>query len=272
MLKLVLSLDLQEKLVNITKETLEAWNSIGCSCSEDIVNICLKYVNKHYPKMNIKEFEFRSDVIVCGESSTYFGVIEDEQKKIVAYVFVIPPKYETRSGVLAQQVFPVMSGIIPQLENSPDFHVTNKPVLILNMNEAKLTSSGAINILSAYLLNFMYVDVFDRDYRKILLDGNLFPKVTTILDYHNLITQNSKKKENDFFEIDTERKVLFYLPNRLKDGISVNNEPYWFVLKAYASLYLALNESYTIDMTKFDFLSKGNKTLDTFRSYVNRFN
>ena len=59
-------------------------------------------------------------------------------------MFVIPPKYETRSGVLAQQVFPVLSGITPELKTSKDIRINNRPIFIINLNEANLTASVAV--------------------------------------------------------------------------------------------------------------------------------
>ena len=81
---------------------------------------------------------------------------------------------------------------------------------------------------------------------------------------------NSRNNTNEFFNVDQINKIVSFQNTRLKDGIDVNNEPYWFVLKAYAALYLAKKEGYTLDITQINTLNRGNKTLDAFRDYVDK--
>ena len=189
---------------------------------------------------------------------------------LLAYVFVIPPKYETRSGVLAQQVFPVLSGITPELKTSKDIRINNRPIFIINLNEANLTASVAVNIKSGTVLGFNYIDVYDRDIDEILLSNGMNPAVRSLEDYNCMVSKVNKSGINEFFEVNTSDKTITFLKVRLKDGIHVNNEPYWFVLKAYAALYLAKKEGYTCEMSIMNQLSRGNKTLDAFRDFVEK--
>ena len=189
---------------------------------------------------------------------------------LLAYVFVIPPKYETRSGVLAQQVFPVLSGITPELKTSKDIRINNRPIFIINLNEANLTASVAVNIKSGTVLGFNYIDVYDRDIDEILLSNGMNPAVRSLEDYNCMVSKVNKSVINEFFEVNTSDKTITFLKVRLKDGIHVNNEPYWFVLKAYAALYLAKKEGYTCEMSIMNQLSRGNKTLDAFRDFVEK--
>ena len=97
-------------------------------------------------------------------------------------------------------------------------------------------------------------------------------KVKSIEEYNEWLIELNDQNTNEYFKIDTSTKTLYYLPTRLKDGVTVNNEPYWFVLKAYSALYLATKQKYKIDMSIFDSkLQTGNKTLDAFRNYVRKF-
>ena len=191
-------------------------------------------------------------------------------RSLLAYVFVIPPKYETRSGVLAQQVFPVLSGITPELKTSKDIRINNRPIFIINLNEANLTASVAVNIKSGTILGFNYIDVYDRDIDEILLSNGMNPAVCSLEDYDCMVSKVNKSGINEFFEVNTSDKTITFLKIRLKDGIHVNNEPYWFVLKAYAALYLAKKEGYTCEMSIMNQLSRGNKTLDAFRDFVEK--
>ena len=113
--RLIFSSELEEKLKNVTGETKQAWKDIGASSYLELMECCIGKLNDSYPKLKIVSFSFHEDIQVYGQSNTYFGLIKNEDNVPLAYVFVIPPKYETRSGVLAQQVFPVLSGITPEL-------------------------------------------------------------------------------------------------------------------------------------------------------------
>ncbi|MCI8862950.1 MAG: hypothetical protein HFI20_10785 [Lachnospiraceae bacterium] len=268
--RLIFSSELEEKLKNVTGETKQAWKDIGASSYLELMECCIGKLNDSYPKLNIVSFSFHEDIQVYGQSNTYFGLIKNEDNVLLAYVFVIPPKYETRSGVLAQQVFPVLSGITPELRASKDIRINNRPIFIVNLNEANLTASVAVNIKSGTVLGFNYIDVYDRDIEEILLSNGINPTVRSLKDYERMVAKVNKSGVNEFFKVDALGKTITFLTIRLKDGIHVNNEPYWFALKAYAALYLAKNEGYSCDMNIMNQLSRGNKTLDAFRDFVEK--
>ena len=269
--KLVFSDELRTKFDNVGTDTLSEWAKIGVSNTVELVNKMLEKINLIYQKASLSNFEFRNVVEVYQQSSTYFGFIENPKGEIIAYVFVIPPKYETRSGVLAQQAFPVMSGIIPELTDSKSYKLTNRPIFIINANEASHTPSMVVNILSGGILGFMYVDLFDRDLEPLLLSKGVPSVISNITDYEHILTVISSSGTNEIFQLDNVNKKIKFLKTRLKDGIHVNNEPYWFVLKAYAAFYLALRDDYIVDMSEINSLSRGNKTLDSFRDYISKF-
>ncbi len=269
--KIVFSISLKEKFNMVDYDTNQLWRQVNIHNADELINKIMDVLNKKYPKLNISECQFKEKVEIYGESSTYFGVIENEEGIIEAYAFVIPPAYETRSGILAQQVFPVMSGIMPNLKSSKDRRISNRPIYIINANEANYTPSMAINIRSGEILGFNNVDIFDRNIEEILKEKDLKENANNILEYNEWIVQTNKDGQNEIFRIDNENKTITYLITRLKDGIHINNEPYWFVLKAYASFYLAIRDGYKFDMSIFNQLSRGNKTLDAFRDYIESF-
>lgn len=268
--RIVFNIKFEDALDSVSSVTKQAWVDIGCTEKKDILNKIIIVLNNDYPKLNVTEIEFSDNIEMYGESSRYFGVIKDENNSCVAYVFIIPPKYETRSGVLAQQVFPVLSGIIAQTRKSFLNVISNKPVFVININEVSFTGAMAINVLSGKLLGFNYIDIFNNNIEEILKSNQLKSKIETVEDYDEIIIKNSTNKRNEFFELDKDNKIIFFLPTRLKDGVNVNNEPYWFVLKGYCACYLAVKGGYKISMDKFDVLRKGNKTLDAFRDYVDQ--
>ena len=269
--RIVFSNELKQKLESINYSENPEWSYIGVSDCASLMSKIVKELNEKYNKLNISSFDFDDNVTAYGQKSTYFGLLKNDEDIVEAYLFVIPPKYETRSGVLAQQVFPVLSGIMEYYNYSINT-ITNRPIYIINANETNHTPSMVINIKSAEILNFKYVDVFNRDLDEILKSKGMKVNVKTIEEYNEWLIQLNDQNINEYFEIDTNNKTLYYLPTRLKDGVTVNNEPYWFVLKAYSALYLALVQKYKIDMTIFDSkLQTGNKTLDALRNYVRKF-
>lgn len=269
--KIIFSMSLKKKLDTVDYATNKLWKNVGIHNTDELVNKIIEKLNEKYPKLNILEYEFKEKVVVYGQSSIYFGIIENEEKTIEGYAFVIPPKYDTRSGILAQQIFPVMSGIIPNLKDSKDRRISNRPIFIINANEENYTPSMAINICSGEILGFHMVDIFDRNIEEILMGRNLKKNASNILEYDEWLVQTNKSKQNEIFILDNENKKITYLIIRLKNGIDINNEPYWFVLKAYASFYLATKDGYKCDMSIFNQLPRGNKTLNAFRDYVESF-
>ena len=269
--KIIFSKDLKEKLDNVAYDKDISWKNNEINNTNELMNKAIQLLNEKYIKLNIIDFEFRDEVVVYNESSTYFGIIENLDEIIEGYVFVIPPNYETRSGVLAQQVFPVISGIMQHYKDSKDRKIINRPVYIINANEVNQTPSMVVNILSGEILGFKYIDLFNRNVNEILRDKGMKEKANTISEYDEWLISLNKSNINEYFELDKENKIIRYLPIRLKDGIHVNNEPYWFVLKAYASFYLASKEGYKCDMSSFNMLQRGNKTLDAFRDYIKKF-
>ena len=155
--------------------------------------------------------------------------------------------------------------------DSKDRKIISGPVYIINANEVNQTPSMVVNILSGEILGFKYIDLFNRNLNEILRDKGMKEKANTISEYDEWLISLNKSNINEYFELDKENKIIRYLPIRLKDGIHVNNEPYWFVLKAYASFYLASKEGYKCDMSSFNMLQRGNKTLDAFRDYIKKF-
>lgn len=267
--KIVLSNDLKEK-INSVNYNDECWQMNSINNSDDLLKLLINKLNEKYKKLEITEYEFNDDVSIDNESSTYFGLIINDHEEVDGYTFVIPPSYETRSGVLAQQVFPVLSGLMKNIDYK-DNKICNKPIFILNINEVNLTPSIAVNIKSGEILNFKYIDIFERSLDEILEAKSMKKMVNNLVDYDLWLKQLQNNNINEFFELDLDNHIMYFLPNRIKDGIHVNNEPYWFVLKAYTAVYLALNEGYKIDMSKYDqTILRGNKTLDAFREYIER--
>ena len=269
--KIIFAKEFETVLDNVKAETITVWNAYGYHNKLEVIQAAIDRLNAKYSKLEIQDYEFRSNLSIDGGSSTYFGILENEDGICDAFISVIPPKYETRSGVLAQQVFPALSSIMETIKDSKDNRISNRPIFVINMNEVNFTGAMAVNVYSGNILGFEYVDIFDRNISDVLVANKMKSKVANVIEYDEMLKINNKQGKNEYFEIDSSKKTIYFLPDKLKDGVQVNNEPYWFVLRAYAALYLAVSENYKLDMSKFNVLKKGNKTLDAFRCYVDRF-
>lgn len=269
--KLILSTEMQEKLRTASSEATDVWDlTFHTKDYNEILKISLSRIKQYYPKLNITDYEFREDCSLYGQKNFYFSYIINEKEKVVAYLFFIPINYKTRSGVLAQQVFPVMSGIMESIKKSPDNHITNRPLFILNLNEQNFTPAMALNVLCGNILNFHYCDLYERDIFDKLTKYEIKRNIQNVELLNKLIIEISDTKTNEYFRLDERNKIITVLPNKLNDGIAVTNEPYWFVLKAYAGIYLANKQKYKINMSEFDILKPGNKTLDSFRDFIKK--
>ena len=165
--KIIFSNVLKQQLDKVSY-TEDIWKNNGINNSEDLMKCIIDSLNERYSKLNIIHYEFRENVEIYGESNTFLGIIQNENEIEEGYLFIIPPDYSTRSGVLAQQVFPVVSGIIPKLKDSNDRTITNRPIYIINANQVNQTPGIIINILSGMILGFFYVDIFNRQLDEIL--------------------------------------------------------------------------------------------------------
>lgn len=275
--KLILSSQMEDQFKEYkTKKTdvIKIWKeTFHTSDYKEILNKVVLNLNTNFSKINITEYEFSENCSLYEQSNTFFGYLINEKEEVVAYFFMIPPDYSTRSGVLAQQVFPVISGIMTHLKDSADLHLVNRPIYVVNLNEQNLTPSICLNILCGNVLGFYYSDLYERDIFEPLAEKyGVTSDITTIESLDRLIKLVNKgdNNKNDYFEIDVNHKILKYKRTRLKDGKKITNEPYWFVLKAYAAAYLGKIQGYTLDMTEFNELPRGNKTLDSFRDYLKK--
>ena len=58
-------------------------------------------------------------------------------------------------------------------KNTKDNKITNRPVFIINANEVNQTPSMIVNFLSGKILEFRYIDIFDRNMDEILTQKNM---------------------------------------------------------------------------------------------------
>lgn len=268
--KIYFSNELKSKFSSVDAKTKTVWKSLGAKNYKELIQIMLDKFNEFCDKIELIDYSFIKDVNVYGQSNTFFGYIKNDIDNIVAYSFVIPPAYGTRSGILSQQVFPVLSGIMTHNLNESYKTISNRPIFIFNMNENSLAPSSVLNIKSAQILGFNYFDLYDRNNDDIIKEKTGLSSIKSIEDYDIMIKKTSNNNKNEYFKLDSNKKSIKFLKTRIKDGTSVTNETYWFALKAHTGYFLAKKCGYTCDMSEIEKLKRGNKTLDSFRDYIKK--
>jgi hypothetical protein len=171
------------------------------------------------------------------------GAILDEKMDKIYNICIIPPNLGTRSGFLTQQVFGFISNIILNRNKGVQYSLCDKPVVVINCLVGNLTNSMICNVISAKLIGFKYIDIFNRN-------EDFGNPILSLQDYYNTISQYKSKISED---IDITNRTITFKTTRLKYlNSNLTNEPYYFAINAYPALFLAYNEGYTIDISAFE--------------------
>lgn len=240
-MKLILTKKFEQIL--LSTDTINLLTQKGINDIDEYSVLLKDSINVSNPKLNVENV-FYEDITI----DTYTGYIFDDNDKITCYLFIIPPKLGTRSGFITQQMFGFLSNVILKNTTSNDNTISNKPVYIINSDVSGINISKAINIVGSQILNFTFLDVFNRDFENILFEKKGKIKFKSLVDYNNLIGAI-----NDYFVVDVPNKTIKFKSDKLKDfSQSLTNEPYYFAIKAYPALYLASKEKFDIDISLFE--------------------
>lgn len=275
--KLVLCKNIKDMIDAANSTALGEWAKKGYSSPADLLDKVVKRLNAYNSKLNIGAIEVRNIVEIYGSSCNYFALIESVETvpEIKAYVFFTQPVVRSRSAFFEQQFFPVISSVIENGINSNEYHLTNRPVYIVNINTDNMTPSMALSVYSGHTVGFNIIDMMDNDIHGILLAAGYDTLKPSIDEFNKLITSISTSKKNNFFELDSLQKKITYKDEKFRDSktgtlkTTLTNEPYWFMLKSLAAVYIVDDEDYDFDVTSLNSLS-GNKSLGAFIKYIKK--
>jgi hypothetical protein len=254
-IKLILSKKLITKLDKINF-TINLWSSSSINSAQELKDKIIQKLNGINYKLKIDEIEEG----VTGERSSNYGyVFDDVKKRTIAYFFIIPPLTDSRSGFLAQHIYPSHATIMEKCINSNCYQPYNLPLYIINVNEFNLTDSKILNIRGAKTLMFNYADVFERE----VLGG-----YKNLMEFDLALKTVNSQNENQYFEINNTSKTISFITPTLGSG---TNDRYFYCAKVYPALYLACQESYEILTVDFELSPNiDNSTLRTFLQYANK--
>lgn len=257
---IILSHKFKEKLSN--QDSLNVLKEKNINSIDEFEKAILNRLNHIDDKLEIKAIRYEEL-----KSDMYIGFIYSESDALVAYLSIIPPKLDTRSGFLSQQIFGFISNIILSNLESPNRQVVDKPFYILNSDTEEIKLAKAINIIGSEILNMVFIDLYNRTIEEVLPEKKPKSYFKTLANYNALIGDSS------YFELSN--NTISFKASKLKDLKEVlTNEPYYFAIKAYPALYLAYKEHYNIDVSVFATWEQSgkfpNKNVNAFYLYAKR--
>lgn len=239
--------------------------------NRDYYENLIKELIESNTEFKIDELKFEDDIDGQINKTTYMGVALDNRNSKIAYVIVIPPNVGTRTGYIAQQVFPGLTDEIDINNKNKNAYLTMLPVYILDLDDSEITTSNSLNIAIVKKLGFNFFTKKEKKYITKLNEINLNGFIYSLQDFDNHINKVATRNGNTFFAIDELNRTIKFKTTSLKDGIKITNEPYFYVMKAYLAAFLSYIEGYEFDLTEFEEkIPRGNKTLDVFRDYCRK--
>lgn len=238
-----------------TDDVKQGLQKAGYASIEKFIDTIVVRLNEFDQSLRLKEISFHD----LADTDKYIGLILDEQLNKKYNVCVVPPKLGTRSGFLTQQVFGFVSNLILSRTSCRDgVCLTDKPLIVVNcMFGETLPNSAICNVVSAKILGFEYLDIFNR---KECFDE----KIDNLMTYYTNL-KLYKDVDKDF---SIKENVVVFNTERLKClKETLTNEPYYFAINSYPALILAYREGYKIDVSSFEDWyqnSKNNKNILAF--------
>lgn len=253
----------------VTKNQIPGVNNAN-DFIDDIVN-CLSLINPEL-EIGFQDIFFTNEYDYL-EMKTYLGVMR-EDNSIIGYVSIIPPIVGSRNAYISQQVFAGSNLIINELLDSDYVNLYGKPLYILDICRDSLALSSAFNAYIMEKLGAYYQGLYNN-YRKILFnhfkDTKFKYGFSTLKEYEEMYNE-IVSGSNEYFSVDENRKIVRFLSDKMAGKSGLTNEPYWFVMKAFLAAQLGYKEKYTLDISDISNNVIPNKTIDTFKNYVQKLN
>lgn len=193
------------------------------------------------------------------------GKIIDSHGNLEKVICIIP-YLESRTGFLSQQLIPILYNFILQNLEKNNLDLFEKNNIVIHNYNPNITSFMEINILCAYILGINTIDKENEEkIRNYIADNSNIDLET----FDEIIRASSSQNENSFWKIENKTLILKEPKSSKSITDSLTNEPYYFCIKAYPAIILALKEGYDIN---FDNLLKPlyvkNKTLNLLLRYI----
>lgn len=259
-MELVFSNELKDKLINDA-------STLGISLEECIEDIIVSISMLNIELKIDKECIVFNDDYKYLDMKTYMGVLKNGFN-VHAYIAIVPPVLGTRSGYISQQVFTGANLIIKNSLNSDFVSLFDKPIYIVDICRDSFPPASALNAYIMKKMGAYFISRYQESCEKVL--GEEFYSLSK---YDSCLKNNSQNNDNNYFTVDETNKIIKFKPEKLISNTgSLTNQPYWFVMKTYLAAQLGFLEGYTLDISDIEENVGANKTIDTFKSYVQKLN
>lgn len=221
---------------------------------------------------DINELINSEDSIYSKKVTDNQGIILNEKGEIEEVICIVP-QLDTRSGYMSQQLIPILYYFILENLREHNLDLMGKiSIKVYDYNES-ITEAMKLNILCA---NILGIEVYNKN-NKVKIDEYLTENKNICLTKLNeliLTTSSSSIEENEIFKLIDKTLILKktrLTPNEKNGGIT--NQPYYFCIKAYPAIILALKEGYKINFDELlEDIYENNKTLNLFLKYALKIN
>lgn len=255
------------------------WTNIGVNSVDEMISKIVKSLNEKYPKLSIIMTRIEDKDIIkervenLGTVSYFTGYFENEKGNVDALFFYIEPKMDSANDLLTRQVVPVILGIYKSIKDrTHDLHINSMPVFIVSLCTTRRITQDSVKktIVCAESMGFNYLDIFDNDHLSVIdqidANGNPVMKIRTIQAMDVFLRYNGT---NEYFEVDTNKREVRILSNKLAHSSNITAELYRYALRIIPAVYMASNEGYTIDSTSLNGLASDR--VEILREYISRF-
>lgn len=226
--------------------------SIGINNNSDYDKKLSDVINCMFPKLNI------SSVVYCPQVPFYsqnnvnksLGVVGNyTDNKALVYIILVPSTSAgSRTGLIAQQLFPTVTDLMHERHLSFGNIITNKPILVINANNETYTPGNALSIIGASKIpGVFYTDFYGRTPETVLEDKGVNYSLSNIMEFSEAVNQISNRSGAKF-EYDRTSNTLRLLKGNLKDpGNGMTNEPYYYFMQVFPAISLASINGTEID-------------------------
>ncbi|WP_049490262.1 hypothetical protein [Streptococcus oralis] len=252
--KLVLPNELKNKLDNIAVPPQE-WTNLGIANTSDLIKQMIDSLNSKFLKLNITSHRFddenniKSVLKNNGNRSIFAGYLEDEKKNVLGLFFYVDPTSNSGNDLMTRNIWPTMIGINRGILNNKNLYYNNTPVFIVNLNTTPRVGQSSFKkaVVCNMLLNFNYLDLFDRNYLDVIPNNEPLESLLDIDKYDAFVSENNS---NGFFIINSANKTVTLLPNKVTQSSNSSAEIYRYLPKILPICYIAKNKEYTVDSSQ----------------------
>ena len=227
--------------------------------------------------LHIENIEFVNQDELPYKATCYGMILNNDI--LIGNVYILPFKCRgSRTGFLAQQVFPAQSDIIKAIDCSSSYCLFDCPVYIIDCGVDHLTAYQELSVKNAKYLGFNYIEYFNSSLSSPLKSAGVDFEIDTLEKLDDAIKKivKSTPKENKYFTLDKQNRIFKLLNLKLQSKnnapfVSLTNEPYYYAIRILPALYLAWSENWIIDTSDFDTYTNGsNDNIDAIIIFINK--